>query len=71
MPRNGDTKKSKSPLCNTKRCQVCQYTEKIAGFQKFDGHKYDIRRWIMNCDADFTVYYLIEVLVWKNTYEGV
>ena len=54
-PANNDTRQSKSPLCKSKRCQVCQCNEEIAGFQKFDGNKNDIRRGIMNCDTDFTV----------------
>ena len=53
---NNDTKESKSTRCNGKRCQVCQYIEETCEFEDADGNKYDIRKGVINCNTDFTVY---------------
>ena len=53
---NNDTKESKSARCNGKRCQVCQYIEETCEFEDADGNKYDIRKGVINCNTDFTVY---------------
>ena len=52
---NDDTKESKIARCNGKRCQVCQYIEERCEFE-FDGNKYYIRKGVINCNTDFTVY---------------
>ena len=51
-----DTKESKSAQCNGKRCHVCQYIEETCEFEDADGNKYDIRKGVINCNTDFTVY---------------
>ena len=53
---NNDTKGSKSGRCNGKRCQICLYIEEICEFGDADGNKYDIRKGVINCNTDFTVY---------------
>ena len=53
---NRDTEESKSARCNGKRCQVCQYTEETCEFEDADGSKYNIRKRVINCIADFTTY---------------
>ena len=53
---NLDTKEPKSARCNGKRCQVCQYIEETCEFEDADGSKYDIRKGVINCNTDFTVY---------------
>ena len=51
-----DTEKSKSNRCNDRRCEVCQYIEETCEFEDAEGNKYGIRKGIINCNIDFTVY---------------
>ena len=53
---NNNIKESKSARCNGKRCQVCQYIEEACEFEGADGDKYDIRKGVINCNIDFTIY---------------
>ena len=53
---NNGTKESKSTRCHDKRCQVCQYIEEACEFEDADENKYDIRKRVINCNTDFTVY---------------
>ena len=53
---NVETKDSKCARCNGKRCQVCQYIEETSEFEDADRNKYDIRKGVINCNTDFTVY---------------
>ena len=47
---------NKSAQCNGKHFQVCQYIEETCEFENTDGNKYDIRKGVVNCNTDFTVY---------------
>ena len=51
---NRNTEESKSARCNFKCCQVCQCIEETNEFEDADRNKYDIRKGIINCNADFT-----------------
>ena len=53
---NKDSKESKSARCNGKRCQVCQYIEETCVFEDADGNKHNMRKGVINCNRDFTVY---------------
>ena len=53
---NNGTKESKSTRCNGKCCQVCQYIDKTCEFEDAYGNKYNIRKGVINCNTDFTVY---------------
>ena len=44
---------SKSTQCNGKRCK---YIEETCEFEYTNGHKYDIREGVINCNTDFAVY---------------
>ena len=53
---NKKAKESKNHRCNGKCCQVCQYIEETCEFEDADGNKYDIRKVVIKCNTDFTVY---------------
>ena len=53
---NRDTEESKSALCNNKRYQVCQLIEETYEFEDAHGKKYTVRKGVINCNTDFTVY---------------
>ena len=53
---NIETGESESARCNSELYQVCHYIEETGEFEDADGNKYDIRKGIINCNTDFTVY---------------
>ena len=53
---NKDSKESKGARCNRKRCQVCQYIEETCVFEDANGNKHNMRKGVINCNRDFTVY---------------
>ena len=53
---NKDSKESKSTRCNGKRWLFCQYIEYTCKFEDADGSKCDIRKGVINCNTDFSIY---------------
>ena len=53
---NRNSRQSKSARCNGKSCLVCQYIVETCKFEDADGNKYDIRKGVINCNTEFTVY---------------
>ena len=55
---NRGNKEYKSALCNGKRYHVCTYIEERGEFECSEGSKCDIRKRVVNCNTDFSVYKL-------------